>query len=181
MLRRSLAWVLLVALAAGAIPARAEDDAGVLERRVKAAFLYKFASYVDWPAAAFPGADSPMRIGVCGADSLAADLAQLVEGRTAAGHRVAVVRVKPDDDLAGLHILFVGASEIARLPVILSAVPRRPVLVVTDSNGALALGSMINFRLVEGRVRFRIARQAAERHGLRLSSRLLAVAEDVIP
>ena len=85
---------LLVASGAGAA-----DDEANLEQRVKAAFLYQFAGYVEWPPAAFPEAGSPVTIAVLGAEQLAAELAQVTTGRTVGGRPVSVKRVKPGESL----------------------------------------------------------------------------------
>jgi hypothetical protein len=90
-------------------------------------------------------------------------------------------RVKDADSLAGVHILFISRADPARLGQWLRMVQGRPVLIVTEIEGALAQGSMINFILSEGRVRFEISPAAADRSGLVLSSRLLAVAHHVRP
>ena len=157
----------------------AQEDAAQLEVRVKAAFLYKFISYIDWPAASFAKPDTPVTIGVVGADPLAAELAQAVAGRTANDRPVAVRRLKAGESLDGVHILFVGKAENARLAQLAQAAQQRSILTVTESDGALAQGSVINFVVAERRVRFEIALDSAEKSRLRLSSRLLAVAQQV--
>jgi hypothetical protein len=174
-----LACILVLALMPCVARPVLADEPGALEQRVKAAFLYKFGSYVDWPESVFPSPETPLRIGVCGADSLASGLAQLVVGRTAQGRRVVVIRLKPTDDLGSVHILFVGRAVVAELPAMMRTLSHTPVLVVSESEGGLAQGAVINFLLVEGRVRFEMP-GAAERHGLKLSSRLLAVAQNIV-
>ena len=165
---------ILLAPGAGA----AEDDAS-LEQRVKAAFLYQFAGYVEWPPNSFAQTGTPVTIAVLGADTLAAELSQVVTGRTVGGRPVMVKRVKPGESLAGVHILFIGRAENARLSHFAQPAQPRAILTVTESDGALAQGSMINFVLVDRRVRFEVGLDAAEKNGLRLSSRLLAVAQQV--
>jgi hypothetical protein len=172
-----------VALACAALlawgQAGAADDAASLEQRVKAAFLYQFAGYVEWPAGAFAQADTPITIAVVGAEALAAELKQLASGRTVGGRAVTVKQVRPGEALVGVHILFIGGAEQARLSQILQAAKPRPVLTVTEVDGALNQGSMINFVIVDRRVRFEVALDSVERNGLKLSSRLLAVAQQV--
>ncbi|MBC7803074.1 MAG: YfiR family protein [Candidatus Parcubacteria bacterium] len=159
-------------------PARAQEEPTALERRVKAAFLYKFTGYVDWPPGTFARADSPVTIGVMGDDVLASEILQLVTGRTIDGRPLAVRRVTLAD-LAAVHILFVGRADTPRLPQIVKALPPTPTLVVSESADAFKHGSVINFVLVEGRVRFDVSLDAAQRRGIRLSSRLLAVAREI--
>ena len=168
--------LLAVLPASGALTA---EDPLSLETQVKAAFLYKFGGYVDWPAAAFPRSDTPLSIAVAGADVLAAELAQATTGRTVEGRSVTVRRVKPGDSLAGVHILFIGRAESARLAQWVQSAQPLSVLTVSESDGALAHGSVINFVLSDRRVRFEVALDAAEKSRLKLSSRLLAVAQQV--
>lgn len=171
----SIAFVAAVMCPAG--NAAAQETPADLEQRVKAAFLYQFAAYVEWPPTAFAYPDTPVTIGVLAADGLAAELEKMIVGRTVSGRPVAVRRLKAGEPLAGLHILFIGGPERGRLSQL--ARPGPAVLTVTESDGALAQGSVINFIMVDRRVRFEIALDAAEKSGLRLSSRLLAVAQDV--
>jgi hypothetical protein len=152
------------------------DVDSTLEQRVKAAFLYQFAAYVEWPPNTFAQPGTPITIAVLGADAVAEELGQVVTGRTVGGRSVVVKRVKQGESLAGVHILFVGKSEGARLNQLPQA---RAVLTVTEMDGALAHGSMINFVLVDRRVRFEVALDSVEKNGLKLSSRLLAVAQQV--
>jgi hypothetical protein len=118
-------------------------------------------------------------IGVFGAASLAQELAQITIGRTVNDRPIDVRRVGFDDRLDDLQILFIGAQERNRLGELFATVQRLPVLTVTESEGALAQGSIINFTLDEQRVRFEVSLYAAELSRIRLSSRLLAVAQRV--
>jgi len=170
-----LAWV----MACTPCNVQAAEDSETLEQRVKAAYLYKFAGYVEWPATSFARPDTPVTIAVVGAEPLATELAQAVTGRTVNDRAVTVKRLKAGESLAGIHVLFIGKSESARLNQLAQAAQSRSILTVTDSEGALAQGSVINFIVADRRVRFEIALDAAEKSGLKLSSRLLAVAQQV--
>lgn len=150
-----------------------------IERQVKAAYLYKFGSYVEWPERAFPGPDSPIRIGVIGADALADELAQMVASRTINGRPVVVRKLRREDPVTGLNILFVGRSNNARLAEILATTKGQPMLTVTESEEGIAAGSMINFIVVDGKVRFEAAPKAAGMSNLNISARLLAAAYKV--
>lgn len=163
-----------------AFPAYGADDGTDIEQRVKAAFLYKFASYVDWPVIAFPKADTPITIAVTGSGTIAAELVQLVSGRKAQGRSITVKRIAPGEPLGDVHILFVGRSESGRLAQWVQEAQAHATLVVTDMPGALGQGSAINFVLADRRVRFEISLDAAEKSSLKLSSRLLAVAQRVV-
>ncbi|MGP1665302.1 MAG: YfiR family protein [Rhodanobacter sp.] len=157
----------------------AAEGAESIELRVKAAFLYKFASYVEWPESAFAQPETPFTIAVIGADPIATELKQVVFGRSVNGRPVTVRQFRPGESIAGVHILFFGSSVAPQLGSLLKAVRPFPVLTVTESEGALAEGSVINFVLIDQRVRFEISRESASRSKLRLSSRLLAVAQHV--
>lgn len=178
--RNLLATVLLLPMWFLAFPVSSANEPGRLEYQVKAAFLYKFANYVEWPQAHFPEEETPITIAVMGAAPIAAELERVVVGRSAQGRPIAVKRLNAGEPLEGLHIVFVGPEETRRLARVAEAAAAQSILVVTDSAGALAEGSMINFILADGKVRFEIARDTAEKSGLKLSSRLLAVAQQVV-
>jgi hypothetical protein len=171
----------IVVVGGVAIPGQsdAQADAQVDEYRVKAAFLYKFGSYIEWPDRSFERANSPVAIGVMGADVLADELAQIVAGRNVNGRPVLVRRLRPGDPIAGLHVLFIGRRDRARLAEILAATKGRALLTVTESEEGLELGSMINFVVEEDKVRFDVA-PPSESDNLKISARLLGVARKVV-
>ncbi len=162
----------------GAATARGADPEAVTERTVKAAFLYKFAGYVEWPDSGSAGG-RPLTIGVLGSAEMAGELARITAGRSVNDRPVHVRRLVAGEPLAGLQVLFVGADAGPALGDSLSPARGLPILVVTDSPGALASGSIINFTFERDRVRFEVSLPAAERSRLKLSSRLLAVAQRV--
>jgi hypothetical protein len=177
--RTATLLTLLAALLAAALPGHAQDSVDeALERRVKAAFLYRFLEYVTWPDPAFARPDSPVVLGVLGAEAIAAEVQQVVAGRTVGGRPVAVRALREGEPLAGLHALFIGQSANARLAQIAKAVPGA-VLIVTEAENGLTQGGVINFLIAEGRVRFEVGLRGAERRTLRLSARLLSVALNV--
>jgi hypothetical protein len=172
-------WVAALLLLLPQLALAASADEAIAERRVKAAYLYRFAGYVQWPAGTWSGADSPMVIGIWGNDELADDLTRLVAGRTVDGRRIEVHRFG-EPDLAGkVHMLYVGKERTARLPEALASPQLRSALIVTESAKALELGSAINFVIVDGQVRFELSPDAAEQRGLKLSSRLVAVSSNL--
>ena len=162
------------------LAALAQQDSRAAEVQIKAAFLYKFGDFVQWPPVAFGRPDAPFAIGVMGADELAAALEQLVVNRTVQGRPIAVRRLRHGESLAGLHVLFIGRAESAHLGETLAAARGQALLTVTEMENALASGSMINFVAEESRVRFDVALPSAERGQLKISSRLLAVARRVV-
>ena len=158
----------------------AQSAAEALEYRIKAAFVCKFASYVEWPQQVFAHPDSPIVIGVISTDAVADELTRTAAGLSAEGRPLVVRRLHRGDPIAGAHLIYVAGSEDAHLAETLAAVKGLPVLVVTESKHAVALGSMINFVLVDDKVRFDISPRAAEMSRLRISARLLAVARSLI-
>jgi hypothetical protein len=154
--------------------AQAGDEA--LERNIKAASLFKFLGYAEWPSGAMREPDAPYVIGVVGDDVIAEQLQKIVAGRNVNGRSVTVRRLKANEALPDLHLLFIGEEERTRLRQWITLAQNRPILIVTDFEDALSLGSMINFRLVDGRVRFEIALDAAEKSNIRISSRMLPIA-----
>ncbi|WP_049871257.1 YfiR family protein [Ramlibacter tataouinensis] len=175
-LRWLLPWAVLAWLLAGG--AALAQPASQRESAVKAAFLFKFPAFVEWPAGSFRTPDHPVVIGVLGNDAVASDLEQLAASRHLDGRPVTVRRLAEGEPPAGVHLLFVGATTPARLRESVAAAAG-PVLVVAEQEGGLRAGAVLNFTQEEGRVRFGASLAAAEARGLRLSSRLLAVASAV--
>lgn len=152
-----------------------------LERQVKAAYLYKFASYVEWPEGAFSHSDSPIVIGVIGADAVADELEHIVAGHTVNGRNIIARKIKHGEPLTGLHMLFIGNLEKAHLLEIFSEAKNKPLLTITESEGAHALGSMINFVVTDDRLRFEVALAPVGVGGLKISARMLTAAYKVTP
>jgi hypothetical protein len=160
---------LLLVLLVLSAPARGGDGPPPLEAQIKAAYLYKFASYVDWPPAQ---GEQPLTIGVAGAEELAAELARLSQQYKVRNHAVEIRRVRAGDSLAGVQMLYVGQLDPAQSRHLLDSVAALPVLTVTDAAGA----GVISFVAVDQRIRFEVSLARAESHGLKISARLLGVA-----
>jgi hypothetical protein len=175
--RAAIAALCCGALSCVANPAWAQAGVPARESAIKAAFLYKFAGFVEWPPAALR-AGEPLVIGVTGAETIASDLEQIVAGRTLDGRAVNVRRIRDPEAAQPVHVLMVGATRESRLREIAAAV-HGPVLIVTEQDNGRRLGGVLNFVAEEGRVRFTASVPNAEARGLRLSARLLAVAQSV--
>lgn len=169
-----LAPVLLAAGNAYAQPGAMTEDV------VKAAYLSKLHNYVEWPARAAPTAGGRTVIGIVGAGEVASHLAQLAAVRDPVKGTLAVRQLRNGDPLDGIHILYVGDAYAARAAPMIEQAAARSILVVTETEGALARGSVINFRLLDERVRFDISLDSADKAGLRVSSQLLVLAASVI-
>ena len=148
-----------------------------LEHEVKAAFLYKFPAFVEWPAK--PAPDVPFVIAVVGAPDVAAELRGITRGQEHDGHRIEVREVADGQAVTGAQVVFVGRAAAARLPSIAKATANLPVLIVGETPNALEQGCLINFVLSEDRVRFDVELDQAEARGLRINARLLAAARQV--
>jgi hypothetical protein len=181
LLRRSLLLLLLLALPAVLAGAQEASSPAPLEYEIKAAFLYNFVKFVEWPPEAFAGERSPLTICIYGTDPFGASLDGVVRGESLGERRLLVQRPEEPDDLRDCHVLFVSRSERQRMPEVLARVEGAPVLTVGDADGFLRAGGMINFVLEENKVRFLINQAAAERSGLRISSKLLRLAKAAPP
>jgi hypothetical protein len=144
------------------------------EYEVKAAFLYRFASFVEWP----PGsAHGPLCIGVAGQDPFGAALDEVVKGKSINGRAFVVKRFQTGQEPAGCHIVFISSSEKKKLRSILDRLHGEAVLTVGDMPGFCENGGVVNLELADDRVSFEINLDAAERARLRLSSKLLSLAK----
>lgn len=168
----------LAAVALCFTPAVRAEPAPATESAVKAAFLYKFPSFVEWPAGLFQRPDQPLVIGVIGDEDVAAQLHQIVAGRTVNGRPVVARSVADAGTAAGVHVLYIARRSDTRLRQAIDAV-RGPVLIVTEQPGALAQGSVLNFMESAGHMRFSASLVSAAARSLKLSARLLAVAQAV--
>lgn len=152
--------------------------AGPSESELKAAFIYNFANYVEWPNTA-ADAGGAFVIGVYGDNSFAEQLDQTVSGKTVGGRRVEVRRFSSTRDLKPCHILFISASEEGRTGRILSAVKDWRTLTVGEADRFARNGGIIGFFMDEKKVRFEINPDEARKSGLKISSKLLKLARVV--
>jgi hypothetical protein len=174
-MRARLRLGILGALAALAVAsARAAPSA----EEVKAAFIFHFTQFVEWPPATFAAPDAPFVIGVLGDDAIAAALTIIAQGERLGRHPFEIRRLRDPAYAADCQIVYVagdedGAFRAARLR-------GEPVLTVGESDDFIAAGGMIEFFVEHSRVRLRINLPAARSSSLQISSKLLRVAE-VLP
>lgn len=152
---------------------------GLSEAAVKAAFIYKFLAYVDWPSSTLPP-NAPYVIGILGNDAVAAELERIVEGRTVNDHRIMVRRLRTGEPLQALQVLFIGRNAGSTREV-LRGMQRQAVLTISDGDGGLDHGSIVSLVNADDRISFEVSLDAAGRAGLSISSRMLAVARRVVP
>ena len=164
-----LAAPLLLATAVRALPASSQ------EYEVKAAFLYKFGNFVEVPVAV----GAPFVVTVLGDDPFGDALDAMVQGKTIEGRPVEVRRTHNIDEATRSGIVFISASEKARLHEILGAFRNTRALTVGDVDGFAAAGGMIGFVVEQNRVRFEINPGAAEQAGIRINAKLLNLARIV--
>lgn len=167
-------WALLVA---GSAAPNAHAGDRYQEDAVKAAFLYRFTGYVDWPRDAL---DRPgFTFAVLAGDAVASELGRLLAGRTVKNLPAQVRVIRSVREAGDAQLLYVGTTYTGDLEDIVENLGARPVLVVTDRPDALNAGSAVNFMLVDDRVRFEISMPAVVRARLWIQPPLLAVAARV--
>ena len=144
------------------------------EYRLKAAFLYRFPQFVEWPSAAWRDS-SAVQICVVQPNPFGRDLEAIVRGESLNGRPFSVKEVAAPEALPGCHLLFVGAGSPAAGGM-LEAARGAAILTVGESERFLDEGGIIALRIVERRVRFDVNASAAQKAGLRISSQLLSLA-----
>jgi hypothetical protein len=172
--RPLIAIVMLTAIAS--VPSRHAIGEENLEYQVKAAFLFNFAKFIEWPPQAFDNPDSPIVIGVLGENPFSNSLRLTVDGKTINNRRLMVKQFETPTDARVCHILFISPSERRRLPLIFDTLKGSPVLTVGESADFMNEGGVIRFVLEEDKVRFEINLEAAARAAIKLSSKLLKLA-----
>jgi hypothetical protein len=178
---RARFWLVL-ALAASCLNVRSVRVTAQVAttEEVKAAFLFNFAKFVEWPPEAWADG-APLAIGVLGGDGIADVLRDMVRGKSIGTHSITVKRINGSEDLATFHLVFIGQNEKSRLPDILRRVERANVLTVSDVDRFCELGGIIALTLEQNHVRFEVSLEAAERAHLKVSSKLLSLARVVYP
>lgn len=149
-----------------------------LEMGVKAAFLPKFAAYVNWPSGALGAPDEPIQLCVIGRDSIGSSLDEVAGRERIDQHPVQVRRLNSTAEAGGCHIAFLGGTTKESPGRMLEALQGQPVLTVTDARGGADRG-IVHFVLQGGRVRFHIDDALAARSNLGISARLLSLAVSV--
>jgi hypothetical protein len=164
--------ITLLSCACGLHDSRAE---GPSEYQVKAAFLYNFVKFVEWPPTVGEQR-GPIAMCVIGKDPFGEELVNVVEGKKVNGRPVAIRKINDLAAAASCHVLFVSASESSRLPEITRAVRVWSVLTVGEWPTFIERGGIVNFLMEGHRVRFQINAKAADEAGLKISSKLLQLA-----
>lgn len=163
-------------VSAGAAADLASATAPDEEIAVKAAFLYRFTGYVEWPGDVL---GNDFTVGVIGAPRVAEELAALTDARPVQGLPVRVLKLPASADTSRVDLLFIGSGFTGDLRRLIARHRGKPVLVVTDRPRGLEDGAIINFLRMDERLRFEVSQPAAQRANLRIDSALLAVAARV--
>jgi YfiR/HmsC-like len=167
--RPQLAAALALTLAMpAAIPAPAAN-----EYEVKAAFLFNFTLFVDWPQSSASG---PFCIGIDGPDPFAGALDEAVKGRSAGGHAIAVKHFKPGEESVACEIVFISGADVKKMRAALGRLQHNAVLTVGEGPGFCHSGGVIAFEVEDNKVRLDINPEAAQRARLQISSKLLSLA-----
>lgn len=162
--------------------AMAQEKASV-EYKIKAAYLLNFAKFVEWPTNRFPTATSPIKVGVLGKDPFGADLDRIMAERVIERRKFEIIRASETEASLACHIVFVSSSERRQFPQIIETLHKANVLTVGEHEQFLQQGGIIRFFIhddpvqSESTVRFEINAPAAEKAGLRISSKLLQIAK----
>ena len=160
---------------AGPVP----GDPAAGEYELKAAFVFNFAKFIEWPQEAFPSATAPIVIAVLGNDSFRDILARAVGEKVVQGRRVVVRGWKRGEVGPGCQILFVSSSEEKATAEILQNIKRPGVLTIGEAEEFVQQGGIINLTLSDEKLRFEISQKNAESAGLKISSKLLGLAKTV--
>lgn len=171
---RSLAGLLV---AVGIASAAFAQDPPPTEFQVKAAFLYKLATFVEWPENTWATTEDSITFAVLGQDPFGPTLDSIISGNNVSGHPIKVIRAQRLGQLEKCQVLFICPSEVDRLPAILTELQTYPVLVASDLDPAIAPGIMVYLRMSEAKVRLAINNYRVTEAGLSISSRVLKLAD----
>jgi hypothetical protein len=170
-IRALLVLSLLIALPFSALPQGSPS-----EYQVKAAFLFNFAKFVEWPPRAFTETNSPIVIGVLGKNVFGNDLETTIRDKTVNNRQFRFKHFASATEATNCHILFISSSERDNLAKIVASLHHASVLTVSDTDGFIKAGGIVNFTFDGPKIRFEISDEAAKNAGLRVSSKLLSLA-----
>jgi hypothetical protein len=156
--------------------AHRSDAQSATPREVKAAFMYNFARFTEWPIDAFVSESAALVIGVAGDEALRRNVDNVVRGKFAGSRALKTQHVKNPRDMAGIQMLYIGATAASRTEEFVQALNGEPVLTVGEVDGFIEKGGMINFLIADNRLRFEIGWNATEHSRLKVSSRVLTLA-----
>jgi hypothetical protein len=160
-------------------PVAAADAPRSPEYLIKAAYLYNFAMFVEWPSDAFASADAPLVIGIVGPDPFGTAIDRAVENKRISKRRIVIERVLPQQDLRHCQILFIAASERGRIGELSQRLQSQPILIVDDAPEPGRRAGAVEFVVDDNKVGFAINLATARRARLVISSKMLGLAKTV--
>ncbi|MGN6646828.1 MAG: YfiR family protein [Cytophaga sp.] len=178
--KKTYQYIYAVLLAASAFILSAQTPVN-REYQIKAVFIFNFTQFVEWPANTFATPQSPLIIGILGQDPFGSYLDQTIASEKVNGHPMIIKRFQRIEDIKECHLLFIHAAETVKMPQIISNLKGKSVLTVSDASGFIKQGGMIRFFTVDNKIQFQINPDAAKAAGLTISSKLLRLAEIVVP
>jgi hypothetical protein len=167
---------LIVVLGLGGSVHAQSSVQSVDEYQVKAAFLYNFTKFIEWPPGSFKGDNDPVRICILGQSAIGQPLEQAVRGKVIGARAIVVTKISSTRQSPGCQILFICSSEQKRLSLIFKALPLIGILTVGETDGFAAKGGVVNLRLESGRIQLEINLDTSENAKLLISSKLLSLA-----
>ena len=156
--------------------AHRSDAQSATPREVKAAFMYNFARFTEWPTDAFVSESAELVIGVAGDEALRRRVDNVIRGKFAGIRALKTRHVKDPNDMASIQMLYIGGTAASRVEEFVQALHGVPVLTVSEVDGFVDKGGMINFLIANNRLRFEIGWDATEQSRLKVSSRVLTLA-----
>ena len=177
LLRLAICWFSLALLVSFGFFVGQVRGQAFKEYEVKATFLYHLAQFVEWPAEAFPAAETPLVIGVLGQDPFGKTLDEIIQNELVKNRKLVVQRYRQAGEIGICHVLFISRSEEERLDQILSRFKGRSTLTVGDSEGFARRGGAVRFFTEKNKVRLRINLDTAKAANLTISSKLLRASE----
>jgi hypothetical protein len=176
---RAIQWMIAMVLLAAAPMLCARADGPTLEEKVKAAFVFNFMQFTEWPEGTFIGSDTPIVVGFVGDEGVADIFRAATASKTVNGRAISVKQVQSESDAGTCQVVVFGGSDGTERLKGMGRIKEQTVLTIGDSDGFSAAGGIIQFYVEDGKERFEVNTLAAERAHLQISSKLLKLAKIV--
>lgn len=177
---RTFKSLLLLTFAACLLSVASSAQSTADEYQLKAAFLFHFTQYVEWPAEATGEDNSPFLICIVGEDPFQNSLEDAIKGKLVVGKAAKIRHIRQVEDGQKCHLIFLGNNESGRVSQLPESLKHAPVLTVGESADFLKNGGIIRFCMEGNKVRFEVSQEAAQGANLKISSRLLLLAKSVV-
>jgi len=157
------------------------QTSGEREYQVKAAFLFNFTQFVEWPAGSSEATGSPFVIGILGENPFGNYLREIIAGERVNGHLLTIQQYKNADEIKLCHILFINPTDNKHIREVITALKGRSILTVSDAANFIDAGGMIRLSTINNKIRIQVNPAKAKEAGLTISAKLLGVADIVSP